>query len=90
MTFPRKGYGRIFVEKFEDIERLKNIMREIDPDEYDGYFFDELIAVFDPETYSAVYTHKFDEMDLAEVMKRAWNEGIKCFCVIGMITGYEG
>ena len=65
-------------------------MKEIDPEEFEWYFFDELIAVFSPDNCQSVYTHKFDEMDIGEVMIRAWSKGIKCFCVLGKITGYEG
>lgn len=28
--FPRKGYGRIFVEKEEDIAKVKEIIRNMD------------------------------------------------------------
>ena len=89
MQFERKGYGRIFVEKPDDVEKIKAIMREIDEDEYKDYFVDGIVTVFSEDDYKAVYTHKFDEMDLTEVMKRAWLNGIKCFCVLGKITGYE-
>ncbi len=89
MKFPRKGYGRLFVEKKEDIEKVKEIMKEIDPDEFEGYFIDDLIAVFSADNCRAVYTHKFDEMDMGEVMIKAWSKGIKCFCILGTITGYE-
>ena len=92
MKFDR-GYGRVFVEKEGDIEKVKAIMREIDPEEFDYYYPNrnegELVTVFDQNKYEAIYTHKFDEMDMAEVMKRAWEQGIKCFVVKGRISGYE-
>lgn len=89
MKFDRKDYGRIFVGKTEDVEKLKAIMREMDEDEYKYYFVNDIVTVFSEDGYKEVYTHKFDEMDLTEVMKRAWMNGIKCFCVLGKITGYE-
>ena len=92
MRFDR-GYGRVFVEKSEDIEKIKDIMREIDTEEFEWYYpnrqNEELITVFDPKHYDAIYTHKFDAMDMAEVLKRAWERGIKCFVVKGRISGYE-
>ena len=92
MKFDR-GYGRVFVEKEEDIEKVKAIMREIDQEEFDYYYPDrregELVTVFDPKKYETIYTHKFDEMDMAEVMRKAWEQGIKCFVVKGRISGYE-
>lgn len=88
MKFPHKGYGRIFVENKDDIQRLEEIIKEIDYWEYD-YLPKDLIAVFSDENMHSVYTHKFDDMNMTEVMYRAWSKGIKCFCVFGRITGYE-
>src|SRR5574344_1162266 len=45
--FPRKEYGRIFVEKESDIPIVKEIIRKMDGFEY-GYLPEDLIAVFDP------------------------------------------
>lgn len=93
MEFNRKGYGRIFVDKAENIPRVREIIREMDEYEY-SYLPDDLITVYDPSTYkvynegshstaSTVYNHKFDSLDLGELMFRCWNEGIHCFCLIG-------
>lgn len=97
-TLDRKYYGRLFVEKEEDVEAVKEIMRELDENEFEYYYpngsFDgssgELIAVFREDNLRSVYTGKFDEMDLGEVCIRAWKKGIKCFYVSGKITGFEG
>lgn len=95
-TFERKYYGRIFVEKEEDIDIIKDIMREINEDEFDNYYpttknpQDELITVFSDNNLESVYTYKFDEMDLGEVCIRAWKRGVKCFYISGKITGFEG
>lgn len=92
----RKHYGRIFVEKEEDIAVVEDVMREIDEDEFKWYYptrnfrdpEEELIAVFSEENLHSVYGGKF-EMDLAEVCIRAWKRGVKCFYVKGRITGFE-
>lgn len=92
----RKYYGRIFVEREEDIEVVKDIMREIDEEEFEYYYPSgkyagaegELITVFNEENLRSVYSGKF-EMDLAEVCIRAWRRGVKCFYVSGKITGFE-
>lgn len=90
----REHYGRIFVEKEEDIAVVKEVMREIDEDEFEHYYpngvtpQDEFIAVFSEENLHSVYGGKF-EMDLAEVCIRAWKRGVKCFYVSGIITGFE-
>lgn len=90
--FPRKGYGRIFVEKEEDIPVVKEIIRIMDEYEY-GYLPENLITVFKPEirTFPAdnpkdylllkmAYTHKFDSLNLNELQFRCWAAGIKVFC----------
>jgi len=79
-TMPRKGYGKIFVEKIEDIEKVKQIIREIDAFEYD-YLPDDLITNFKGEK-EASYTGKFDDLDINDLIVRCWNEGIKCFYII--------
>lgn len=90
--FPRKGYGRIFVEKEEDIPVVKEIIRIMDEYEY-GYLPENLITVFKPKirTFPAdnpkdylllemAYTHKFDSLNLNELQFRCWAAGIKVFC----------
>lgn len=97
MQFDRKGYGRFFVEKDEDISKVEAIMREIDQSEFDGYYptrgykdpDEELIVKFSPENYKSVYVGKFDEMDMGLVCKKAWEQGIKCFCIIGKCNQYD-
>ena len=90
--FPRKGYGRIFVEKEEDIAKVKEIIRQMDEFEY-GYLPENLITVFkpnirtfpddNPEDHLLLemeYTHKFDSLNLNELQFRCWASGIKVFC----------
>lgn len=89
MTFERKGYGRIFVEKEEDIASLKEIIEEIDEYEYKHYLHEDLITVFSDDNFEAKYTHKFCDMNLTKVLYTAWSRGIKCFVVFGKINGYE-
>lgn len=102
-SFPRKGYGRIFVEKEEDIPIVKEIIHKMDEYEYD-YLPEELITVFDPniKTLSDIhdnlknyfrldmkYTHKFDSLNLNELQFRCWAAGIKIFCCMTSIEEYE-
>lgn len=99
MKFTRKWYGRFFVEKEEDIEKVKQIMREIDEYEFKHYYPSgdfhgggsnhELITVFKEENLHAVYVEKFDDMDMSKVLIECWKRGIKCFVIDGMITGLE-
>ena len=84
-TMERKYYGRIFCEKPEDVQKIEDIMREIDEYEFDNYYptgnysggeGKRLVTVFDPNELKAVYTGKFDEMNIGEVLLRAWSAGI--------------
>lgn len=92
-TFERKGYGRIFVEKEEDIPKVREIIRKMDEYEYEHYLPSDLITVFNPDVHEYVhdkskkfihvnltYTHKFDSLDLNELTMRCWMAGIKMFC----------
>ena len=88
MIFPYKGYGRIFVEKEEDIDKIKEIIKEIDDYEYD-YMPDDLITVFSEENYHSKFVHKFNDMDMGKVLKVAWERGIKCFVVFGKTNKFD-
>lgn len=88
MMFPYKDYGRIFVEKEEDIDKIKEIIKEIDDYEY-TYMPDDLITVFSEENYHSKYVHKFNDMDMGEVLKVAWERGIKCFVVFGKTNEFD-
>lgn len=97
-TMDRKGYGRIFCEKPEDVQKIEDIMREIDEYEFDHYYptgnysggeGKRLVTVWGDSKLEAVYTGKFDEMNIGEVLLRAWSKGIKCFAIYNRITGFE-
>lgn len=94
-TFSRKGYGRIFCNKEEDVPKIREIIERMDDFEYE-YLPDELITVYRPEKNTKVfsdgskhyyipleYTHKFDSLDLNELQMRCMLEGIQMFCWIG-------
>lgn len=81
MKFPHKGYGRIYVEKEEDIQKVKDIIKEIDEFEYE-YIPRDLIAVFKDKIVTT-YTHKFSDLDISVLMEKCWQRGIKMFCVDG-------
>ena len=85
MTFGRKDYGRIFVQKEEDIQKVKDIIKEMDEFEYE-YLPEKLIAVFSPENMEAVYTHKFDALDTNELTRKCWERGIYMFCWFGKMN----
>lgn len=76
--------ARIFVEKHEDIEKVEQIIKEMDEFEYE-YIPRELIKVFDPsETPRMSPTYKFCDLDIDELTIRCWMAGIKCFAVVGL------
>lgn len=78
-SFTRKGYGRIYVEDQKYIERIREIIKEMDAFEYD-YLPSDLIVPFS-EYPNIVYTHKFDTLDCTNLAVRCWMEGIFILCV---------
>lgn len=72
--FNRKSYGAIYVNKPEDIEKVKGIIKELDEFEYD-YLPEGLIKTF--SDYPDVsYTHKFCDMDMDVLTANCWSKGI--------------
>lgn len=99
--FPKNGYGRIFVEKEEDIPKVKEIIRKMDEIEY-GYLPEKLITVFNPNirifpignpkeylSLDMEYTYKFDSLNLNELQFRCWAAGIKVFCCMSNGKEYD-
>jgi len=87
MNFPRKEYGRIYVEKKEDVQKVKDIIKEMDEFEF-GYLPKNMIAVFEGQV-DTTYTHKFCDLDIGLLMEKCWQQGIKMFCVNGQYgTGF--
>ena len=76
--FSRKSYGRIFVEKEEDIIEVHNIIKGMDEYEFENYMPKDIVCVFDKDAV-LTYTHKFTDIDLNDLMYRCWLNGIKCF-----------
>lgn len=98
MMFGRKDYGRIFVEKEEDVQKVEDIMKEIDPHEFNWYYptgdymggnHERLVTVFSEKNYKSIYVGKFDDMDISKVLKKAWEQGIHCFAVFGKCNQYD-
>lgn len=85
MTFSRKDYGRILVQKEEDIEKVKDIIKEMDEFEYE-YMPKDFIGVFEKDNIETVYTGKFDDLDLMELQIRCWEKNIPIMILDGIIT----
>lgn len=81
MRFYSKGYGRIYVNTDEDVQKVKDIIKEMDEYEFE-YLPKDLIAVYQGEIQH-VFNGKFDDLDLNELTKRCWNKGIYMFCTFG-------
>ena len=86
MQFDRKNYGRIYVSKEEDIEKVKELIGQVDKYELD-YMPDDFITVFDGKI-KAKYTHKFCDLDMTKVLEKAWQQGIYCFCYFGADSAF--
>lgn len=44
---------------------------------------ERLVTTFSEENFKSIYVGKFDDMDIGEVLKRAWKKGIHCFVLFG-------
>lgn len=73
-TLTRKGYARIYVEKPEDVARVKNIIKELDAFEFE-YLPEKLVAPF-AEYPALAYTHKFDGLCMNRLTAICWQRGI--------------
>jgi small-conductance mechanosensitive channel len=77
-NFIRKTQGRIYVNYLDDIQKVKDEIKEMNEFEYE-YLPNDFIVLFNkyPET---VYTGKFDDLDIDELTARCWKKGIYIFC----------
>lgn len=98
MRFSHKGYGRIFVEKEEDISKVEDIIKEIDEDEFNFYYptgeymggnKERLVTTFSKNNYKSIYIGKFDDIDIGQVLKKAWEQGIHCFAIFGKVNEFD-
>ncbi len=74
-TLTRKGYGRIFVQKPEDIAKIDALIKELDEFEH-SYLPEQLIAVY-TEYPKMVYTHKFDALNMNHLTAECWKRGFQ-------------
>lgn len=87
-TFSRKDYGKILVREEKDIQKVKDIIKEMDPFEYE-YLPENFIAVFEKNNVETTYTHKFDSLDLNELQLRCWEADIPIMIINGLLdTNY--
>jgi hypothetical protein len=77
-TFTRKGYGRIYVQNPEDVNKVTAIIQELDDFEF-GYLPSNLIAPFS-EYPKVVYTHKFEGLNIDKLTAVCWSRGIFIWC----------
>ncbi len=80
MRFKRKGYGRIFTDSEVNVARIREMIREMDADEY-TYLPDDLIAV-DEGLNQFEYNGKFCDFDLDALKDRCDTEGIPCRVIV--------
>ena len=79
MKFERKRYWAIYVDKKENINRVKEIIKLVDKYEY-NYMPKDLLKTMD-EFWSVSYVHKFTDVDMDVVSKICFDEGIFILCI---------
>jgi len=68
LTF--KGYGRIYVLTQEDVQKVENVIKEMDSYEFDNYYPEGLVTTLDNYP-RVVYIGKFDfSFSLTEECKK--------------------
>lgn len=73
-VLPYKGYGRIYVDKPENVGKVEEIIRELDAYEF-TYMPEGMVAPF--SEYPAVkYTHKFNDLNMDKLIAVCWSRGI--------------
>lgn len=79
-SFQRKTYGRIFVQKTEDIEIVEKTIAEVDEFEV-SYMPKNLVTVYNiGERNDLVYLHKFEICKVA-LTRACINKGTWIWCV---------
>jgi len=73
-TLTHKGYARIYIRVGSDIPRVEEIIKEMDPFEFD-YLPPGMIAHYTHYPYT-VYTGKFSDLDMDELTNKCWEKGI--------------
>ena len=79
--FISKGYGRIYVKCQEDVARVKEILKQVNFFEWDGYCPEDLVQVF-PEDGRVVldYTGKY-EACMDAITLECWKQSIPVLCI---------
>jgi|GEM_PF-3033926 len=84
----RKTYGRIWVRTEADRVKVLDLIKEVDPGEYETYMPKDFVAVMPEDLSKAklVYGHKFeirtDQLELA-----CWKAGVEIWIVTGHRDG---
>lgn len=80
--FVRKGMGRIFTDREENVNKIKEIIRQVDAYEAD-YMPSDLIAVYTPDDpVELVYAGKF-AIDLDALLAACREQDVTAACVKG-------
>ena len=74
-TLTHKGYGRIYCEKANDVEKVSDVIKEMDEFEH-TYLPEKMITIFD-DYPRVVYTGKFSDLDMDRLTATCWKRGIK-------------
>jgi hypothetical protein len=81
VRFDEKQGGRIFTDKVENIQKIKDILKAMDEFEFE-YLPDDLISIY-KNRFECVYNGKFYEVDLDELVSKCQANGIVCGYIIG-------
>ena len=77
--FPRKGLGRIYVQHEDDIDKVREIVKELDENEF-YYLPDDFVTTVD-QYPRLVFVGKFDDMPIEALTAECWKRGVPIWCV---------
>jgi hypothetical protein len=76
--FVKKGFGRIYVTKAEDIKFVEKTIKQLDSFEWE-YYPKGLTQVFEGKV-ELIFTHKF-EIDMDALTEVCWQRGVWIWCI---------
>lgn len=89
-TFNNGAEGRIYTDTQENVERIKQIIKNIDEFEY-PYLPDDFVAVWrDGADIDLIPNWKFYGLDLQKIEKECTFKNIPCGCFIGKYEQWLG
>lgn len=87
-SFPYKGLGRIFVRTKSEVAKVEKLIEQLDPIEYEGYYPEGLVTVFENMYFDVIPLGKF-EVDLYKLYQLCLTKGIDIVATTTSTADYK-